>query len=329
MKKLLLKSLFLLTPFLVLLGYFVWEDPMKIIHNTSDPVSPGVLMNDRLFQARFLEATAQKNPETYNAFIFGSSRSRAFKTHAWKKQLPEDARPFHMGVNDESLYGVERKLHFLDSLGFDPKYVLIQLDHRLLSLLKNNEAHIFRDYYAVTGETAASFYQRFFIAFLNPSFLKNYWKYKRTGDVGESGNFLWDPGFEYDQKTGDIDYARYDREIAKDSVKFYTDNASTFYERTPSVSGKLTNADARTLLVRIKQLLDKHKTEFRIIVSPNYDMVQLHPEDLLYLKQLFGSENVFDFSGNNSITEKKGNYYEHKHFKPYIANQLMRDTYAR
>ena len=324
MKKLLLKSLFLLTPFLVLTGYFVITDPMKIIHNTDNPVSPGVLMNDRLYQARYLESSNTK----YNAFIFGSSRSKAFKTWFWEKHLPENATAYHMGVNDESLYGIERKLQFLDSIGYKPEYILLTLDHRLLSLSKNNEAHIFRDYYKLTGETASSFYQRFFIAFLKPGFLSSYWDYKQNGKVPEEGSFLWDPGFKFHENSGDIDYTRMDKAIAEDSLRFYRDNAETFHDRTPSVSERYLKDDALKYIRKFAKIAKKHGTEVQVIVTPNYDQVSIHPKDLKVLKTLFGKSNVHDFSGANEITNSISNYYEHKHFKPYISNRIMQSVYG-
>jgi len=276
-------------------------------------------MNDRLFQARYLEQTDTE----YNAFIFGSSRSRAFKTAFWKRYLPENAEPFHMGVNDESLYGIERKLRFLDSMGFKIEHALIPLDHRILSLTKNNEAHIFRDYPSLTGEASAAYYQRYFIAFLKPDFLKSYWDYLRTDKIAKTNNFLWDPGFTYHEKTGDIDYTRMDQAIERDSIQFYKDNFATFHARTPTISDELCNEEAKKLLRNIKRILAKHRTKFEIIITPNYDQVAIHPKDLAFLQTLFG-ENVHDFSGKNRITETIGNYYEHKHFKPFIANSILK-----
>jgi len=323
MRRLFIKSFVLLFPFLVFTGYFFIADPMKIIHNTESPVSPGVLMNDRLFLARHIEKTDVK----YNAFIFGSSRSKAFKTWHWKKSIGKNVIPFHMGVNDESLYGIERKLHFLDSLGFKIDYAVIPLDHRLLSLTKNSEAHIFREYHTLTEETSTSFYQRFFIAFLNPHFLKSYWTYRQTGDVGNDGNFLWDPGFTYHHKTGDIDYTRMENAIKKDSILFYKTNRKDFYERTPQESEQLIGKDSKVIWEKIHKILKKHHTEVKIIITPNYDQIAINADDLEYLKTMFPNK-ISNYSGKNGITDEIGNYYEHKHFKPFIANGILTLSYV-
>lgn len=323
MKKLFLKSLVLLFPFLVFTSYFFIADPMKIIHNITDPTSKGVLMNDRLFLARYLENTNTQ----YNAFIFGSSRSKAFKTYHWKQFLNQNSKPFHMGVNDETLYGLERKLNFLDSMGFKISHALITLDHRLLSLTKDHEAHIFREYPSMTEETSASFYQRFYIAFLNPSFLKSYFSYLKTGHIKSESNFLWDPGFTYHHKTGDIDYTRMENAIKKDSILFYKTNRKDFYERTPHESEQLIGKDSKVIWEKIHKILKKHHTEVKIIITPNYDQITINPDDLKYLKTMF-SNKVSNYSGKNGITDEIGNYYEHKHFKPFIANGILTLSYV-
>ena len=318
-----IRSFVLLMPFLMLCAYFLIEDPMKIIYNTDDPTSSGVLMNDRLQQARHLE----NNPKKYNSYILGSSRSKAFKTKNWNSHLNSPST-YHLGVNDETLFGLERKLNFLDSTGADIHNVLILLDHRLISLVKNHKAHIFREYHGLTNETAPAFYQRFFTAFLDLNFISRYWDYKQTGNVSGSDNYLWDPGFKFDEKTGDIFYARMDQAITSDSAKFYSDNLSEFHDRESKVSDKLINEEALTLLRRIQNLLKKNKTSFKIIITPNYDQIVMHPSDVNYLTHLFGKTNVFNYSGVNEITKEIGNYYEYKHFKPYIANQLMNRVYT-
>ena len=71
----------------------------------------------------------------------------------------------------------------------------------------------------------------------------------------------------------------------------------------------------------------KHHTKVKIVLSPNFDRNKVNPKDVKYLKSLFGVKNVHDFSGKNIITENVGNYYEDKHFKPYLANSLLEQLY--
>ena len=176
MKRLLIKAVILLLPFLVILTVFFIVDPMRIIYTYSSPTLPGVLINDRVFQARYLA----KNMGNYNSFILGSSRSKAFKTFNWKKYSNADSC-FHLGVNDETLFGLCKKIEYLNREQVTIKNVLLILDHRLLSMDKNHEAHIFREHPDVSGESAIQFYKIFFTAFLNPDFFKAYLDWTSTG----------------------------------------------------------------------------------------------------------------------------------------------------
>lgn len=324
-KKLFYKILLLTAPLWVIGIYFVVADPMKVVYSDTDPVSPGVLMNDRHQQAEYLI----EKPKPYNSFIFGSSRSKAFKTWNWKNYLPKSALPYHMGVNDETLFGIEAKLHFLSQQGYEIDHALLLLDHRLLSLSANQNVHIFRESYRVSGETKSSYYQRFVIAFLKPNFQKAYWQYKWNGSITDD-NVLWDPGFKFHKETGDIDYARMDSLIHLDSLKFYEEiNADYFYTRDSTETSTVISTQGWSLLKSIADKLKKNNTQLRLVITPNYDQIPLHDSDLSGLQELFGTQNVFNYSGKNKFTNDIGNYYEHKHFKPYIANELLKQIYAR
>ena len=83
---------------------------MRIIHSYNSPTLPGVLINDRVFQTRYLNNNASK----YYSFILGSSRSKSFKTGVWKKYIKSDSA-FHLGINDETLFGIYKKLEYLEN----------------------------------------------------------------------------------------------------------------------------------------------------------------------------------------------------------------------
>mgnify|MGYP001361246896 CR=1 FL=1 len=323
-KKLFIRAFILLIPLLMTGGYFLISDPMKVVYEYCSPLKAGVLMNDRLFQIRWLN----KHEQDYNSFVFGSSRSKAFKTPEWKQNLPDGSLPFHMGVNDESLFGVVKKLQYLDQKGYSIDHVIFIMDHRLLSLLKNSDVHIFRDYYEITGESYGAYYKRFFTSFLNVSFLSHYFNYKISGKIEKDNIYLWDSGFTYDKTTGDHYYERMDSLIRYDSINYYQEQKEkVFYERKPMESVDLIGGQAEQFLHEIKAVLSRHNSDYQLIITPNYDQVQLSGNDRLKLESIFTSDKILDVSGVNDMTSDYRNYYEHKHFKPYIASQLMKQVY--
>lgn len=322
-----MKGFLLLLPLILLVLVFVVSDPLKVIHRYSSPLEIGVLMNDRHFQAEYL----LHNKIAYHSFIFGSSRSKMYQTRVWREYI-NDSMVFHMGVNDESLWGVLKKLEYLDKHHYDIQNCLILLDPRLLRDIKNNDAHIFRDHPAVSGETNIEYYKHFFIAFLTPDFLKAYYNWNRTHHFDESmKQYIWKERFNYDAYTGDIFYTEYDSLIKLNYDKYYS--SSVFYHRD---SVKIAQSDrpvltknTKSYLVSIKNIFDKNHTSYKIIITPNYDQVKFNQGDNEFVSKLFGPKNVTNFSGFNAITNDKHNYYEFKHFLPHIADSTLKIAYQK
>ena len=55
--------------------------------------------------------------------------------------------------------------------------------------------------------------------------------------------------------------------------------------------------------------------------------LRINPE-VEQLKELFGAENVYDFSGINKYTNNIRNYYEGAHYRPCLGRQLLDSIYA-
>ncbi len=323
-RRLALTGLGLILPLAVLLVYFAAADPMKCFRMYSNPLEKGVTMNDRIFQSRWLAS----HPFPYDAFILGSSRGKSFHTEPWK-QYTGASCPFHMCVNDESIYGIARKLEYLEKEKYEIRHVLLLLDHRILGRPYNPEPHIFREYPAVSGESPAAFYQRFLIAFLKPSFLKA-WVLHSTADV-EDQVFFFSVDFRYNLFTGDHIYAEYESRLAEDEDLFYREQASVFYDRPASMQNLEPVITRETIseLERIASLLDRNHSNYQVVITPNYDQLKMHPDDLEVLFSLFGRDRIHDFSGVNNYTQNIRHYYEERHFRPFIADSIMAQVYQR
>lgn len=284
-------------------------------------------MNDRLFLGRHLAEHASD----YDGFILGSSRSKAFKTYDWKNYNLQTKSPFHLGVNDETLFGLYSKLDFLSSQGIENPEILILLDHRLLSLDRDHSAHIFREYWKFTDETLTQYYQRFVVAFLNPEFISRYLSYQLGNyQPSEHDEYFWDPGFCYVKESGDIDYCRMDSLIASDSAGYYNEYRSgTFYDRSYAESYQpkpVISESGLEILSNIKDLVLEMNANCKVVLTPNYDQVPLHQNDVQSLEEIFEME-ILNLSGSNEITSEVGNFYEERHFKPYVARQIMNELY--
>ncbi|HSY76839.1 MAG TPA: hypothetical protein VK890_08285, partial [Bacteroidia bacterium] len=98
-------------------------------------------------------------------------------------------------------------------------------------------------------------------------------------------------------------------------------------EKSPSPEASLINGNCLMILKEIKKIFDKHKTNYKIVISPLYSQETFNSKDLNELNELFDSSNVFDFSGKNQYTENIGNYYDNSHYKTFIGSQLLKKIY--
>jgi hypothetical protein len=307
--------------------FFVGADPLRVVRNYDSPTLPGVLISDRLFLGRYLVDSVSQ----HDGFIFGSSRSKAFKAYDWLQFDNGPDNPFHLGVNDESLFGIKCKLEFLEKAGINNPKVLIPLDHRILSLDRDHTRHVFREYWRFTGETQEQYFQYFLIAFVRPDFLWQYFAYHYGDlDTERGGDFFWDPGFCYNTEHGDIDYCRMDSMIIADSTNYYEQySKDVFYNRAYAENYKpkrVISETGKELLEDMASSLQNMGASYKIVITPNYDQVTLHQDDLSLLKEIFG-DSISDFSGISDVTANVGHYYEERHFKPYIARQIMKSLY--
>ncbi len=174
------------------------------------------------------------------------------------------------------------------------------------------------------------FYKRFILAFLNPSFLYHYQRMRWGGiEPAEEINFFWDPGFRFTESTGDIDYVRMDSMIAADSLYYYQEyRAGTFYTRKPDTASQVLDTEGIAQIRRIQSVLIDQGSDYRVVISPNYDQQAINSADLDILYNCLGRDRVFNFSGQSQMTDEIGNYYEERHFKPFIARWIMDSIYA-
>lgn len=95
-----------------------------------------------------------------------------------------------------------------------------------------------------------------------------------------------------------------------------------------SVSCPVIVIKQRKMLEEMMQTFKKHHTDYKIVINPLFDQIKLNPRDLDILREIFGKENVFDFSGTNEITVDCYNYYEDSHYRPHIARNILKRIYT-
>ena len=136
--------------------------------------------------------------------------------------------------------------------------------------------------------------------------------------------------FSYDFKTNDIFFTYAEAVMKKDIEDYYKNYAHVFYQRDTTIenySGSVITPEGVKMLEKIKLILDKQKTNYRIVIYPNYNQWKINPADVNKLQDIFEKNNVFDYTGINEITNDIHNYYENDHCRPVVGQKIMSEIY--
>ncbi|MNK56719.1 hypothetical protein D3C87_757660 [compost metagenome] len=335
MKKLFLLLLKFFTPLLLVVIFYVYMDPFKVIWHYDSFYEPENTISIPLDKDYVSTATYdnQYKEENYNSFIFGNSRSVLYEIATWKKYLSKDSKPYHFDASAESLYGIYKKIQYIDSKHEKIDNVLLVFDHMVLERDKGRDGHLFAISPQLKGHNNfADFHLQFFRTFLSYKFLPGYIDYKISGKVKPymTEAVLSTEAFLYDNRINEMRHTTAEKEIAEGT--FYTpERMKVFYKREPiqKYSPAVIKKNQKEMLTAIARIFKKHGTKYKIIISPLYNQKKLNTNDLNYLKQLFNDKDIHDFSGINSITNDYKNYYESSHYRPHVAAAILEKVYTK
>lgn len=320
----------LLVVFFIILGLYFVQDPFKVLRSYNDYSNPYVVPNrDHISTTVFLKNYKKYN---YNSFVFGSSRTLAFKPESWSQYInEEDSKVFMFDASGESIYGIYTKIKFLDSLNIKLNNVLLILcSTTTFNNDANHTGHLGIKHYAVSGESMYSYHGEFVKAYFNPLFLFSYLSFKIYGKYKPSMNgYIENRGVIYDTITNKMSLPKLDKEIESNPNEYYLKNDKIFYKRgIKEQEISVITVKHRKMIAEIRAILEKHKSNYKVIITPLYDQVKLSPNDLLILNNEFGSK-VHDYSGINSYTNNIKNYYETSHFMPHVGDSILKDVYKK
>jgi len=334
-KNIILFTLVCFGPFILLLiaGYFYY-DPFKVLNKYCNedynyanlPVIPK--NRDYMSTELFLKNYPAYH---YNSFIFGSSRSLSARPSAWKKYLNPADHPFSFDATGESLYGIYRKIKFLDERKIEIKNAIIFLCRDWSFLHDSNpDVFLFTKHPAISGESSFNFQSRFFMIYFDKRFLKAFYTYKFTHQYYNwmQGIIINDNKMFYDTVTNELHNITIDSIINADQAGYYSKRKDIFYPRTGETLDSVNRINGKYIfmLSEIKRILEKNKSNYKVVCSPLYDEVKFSPHDKQLLKQFFGP-CLYDFTGKNELTEKVSNYYEVNHFRPFVGDSIFSAVY--
>lgn len=318
-------SIFVILGTITIIGVYLIIDPFKVVYNYNSYDELEVPSNrDYISTELFLKNHQTQN---YNSFIFGSSRTLAFKASHWKKYLSDESQVFTFDASGENLRGIYLKLKYLDQINVNLKNALIIIC-RDATFINNFETDKkFRDYlfikhWKLSNQNYFTFQYEFFKGFIQPVFLKYYfYKIKIMGDKYQGK-------IKTDSISNEMSLIYNETQIKKDIIKYYDEKKDVFYLRKNEKIDSMNriNSNHIKMLQEIKQILIKHKTIYKIVISPLYEQTKFNKKDYKILKDIF-NENLYDFSGKNKFTENKRNYYEESHYRPIVGDSIFKEIY--
>lgn len=331
MKRFLWKILLSLLPIIILVGILVKFDPLKIF-GFQDYYSTGFVGLNR----GMITTTTYnhyREQERFNSFIFGSSRSQAYKCKNWLPHLEAGAKPFHFDASSESLWGLVHKLMYVDSLEDPIQNALIIIDRSTLYYTKPKKGHLFVDMPCISHTSKASYYTENLGAMFHFQFMISYIDYsifRKHRDYMQS--FIKKDPYRVTVNPVNCDlWFGEDIAIKTDSLTYYENliNKGTFYKRQGISEFNLAiTTEEIALLKTMMAIFNRQHTAFKIVISPTYDQIPMEPEQLELLYKVFGKNHIYNFSGKNKLTEPISNFYENSHYKPSVANFIMDSIYG-
>lgn len=335
MKKLFILLLFFVSPFVLLSVFYVFSDPFKVIYHydsyyIDNEVNPVYLNKDHVGTQNLLNRKQERN---YNSFILGNSRSMFYEVKTWASFLDSGSNCYHLDASAESLYGLHNKITFLDEQQFNLKNIMIVMDENSLAKLNPGSRQLDINSPLNSKEVSAFYFQYvFFKTFFNIKFLIPYIHYKLNGnkvkDYMYNLRLLDNKYIGYNATTNEYQLTQVNNEISEG--KYYTPaKIAEFTIRYPNeyAAPCLTEAHIQ-LLKNMANIFSKHNTKLKFVISPAYQQVRIDTTDLAALKTIFGKEAVYDFSGKNDLTESYLNFYEKIHYRPFVADSVMRYIYT-
>lgn len=320
---------FLIPFFLIAVSYFVF-DPFKVLYKKNLSSSHFVILNREFvttekFKINYIH-------EKFNSFIFGSSRTLAFKTKDWISHLDSNAKPFVFDASGETIYGIWKKIKYLNENQIKiENSVLIICSDITFSMTKNYDDHIRIKHPDITHESRLFFHGLFFSSYFSNGFFARYLDYLMfKTERPYMNSFLEFRSIHSDSRTNDLYINDQEKLIQNDSIHYYNLKKALFYQRDNS--NKFypiqINSEIKEMLNDIKTVFRESNTNYKIVISPLYNQTKLNQEDLNVIKEIFGTDNVFDYSGINNITNSKYNYYEDSHYRYHVGKRIFSEVYT-
>lgn len=309
-----LKGLLFGLPFLAIILSYVLIDPFEVIFVKSPiQVSYKNAVTDYRRTEGLLNTYEQEN---YGAFTFGNSQIQAFSD-----VYPDyvDGASYHDLHNPgESVWNIYKKIELIDSLGLSMDHVLISLNAPLLENVRNTSPMYVGTKYlhhpVTQGTSWVDFHMKAFGFYLSDFYFIKYLDFNIF--------HVHRPNMEGVIPNKPPIYLREAKEESSDTLT--TSERTAFYaDKVEVVDATVLDEGDLILLAAIQKHLVKHDSHTLILFPPNAQIEKMNPKVITAIREIFGAENVFDFTGKNPFIQDEKDFVDNVHFKPVVAKRIL------
>ncbi len=312
---------------LVLIGFFAF-DPFGIIYN-HNPIAErsGDVVGFENFDL---------NKMPYDAFIFGNSRTLAYKNKDWSPYI-KSKNTFCFGAPGECVLNIYHKLKYIQKNGNTLKYVLLVLDEQIFNnhhnALKSLQGPVYLHHPKSSGKNYVDFYAAylrfyfsdfFYLKFLDYRFTKVYKPYMK-GAFNASNSML--------PKVIHQSHYNLHNEENDSIAEWYLQHDYENYYKTHDFSSiipqhpKHIDAEDIEMMKQMKQIFDTSQTELKVIIGPNYKNVKFPKYLVNEIQQIFGIPSVYDFSDFQFTPADSSLYLENSHYSALLGSKILDSIY--
>ena len=330
--KIVAKTLLLATPFIFLLTIYFVKDPYMVLREYEDYDHP-VLKQQHIGYVtwhKFLKYNPEKH---YDSFIMGASGTAAFTCDEWNKHI--HGTPIRIASFDEGLYDTYAKMKALDEMkGQKIKNVLIITEPRLLAFTKPQTGIIHAISPEICGMSKFEFQLIYIKSFLELNIYRPYLTFLFTGKYDNSEIDIINNGEKCLTKyTNDTETIKeVDDLIEKKGFQAFYETHKNYFisckKRTPKMLPTIFKKPQIEMLKALKQIIDKHHTNFKLVLTPGLNKDYINNKDFAILQQILGKENVFSYELNvHKELNKIENFRDGEHIRYCIGQYILNDIY--
>ena len=324
------KVLVFLVPFIVYLTAYIVIDPFMVIFKYNDFNRRSYIPKNRDYVSSEIYL---KNRETekYNSFIFGSSTALFVRPSIWMLYLPDTAKVFSFDASRENIIGIWSKIMYIDHMNDPIENAVFVIDYNYAFNKLDRENVLFVKHPRICHSSWYNFQYKNLLKMFDIRLIRSLVVYGLTNEFKPyMSDCLLNERSYINPVTNEYSNFSIQEELDADSLRYYEVRRDRFPERSGmecEYRQQITK-DHIEMLNEIKRVFVKHGTDYKIIIAPNYHQISFNKNDLEILRSVFGTDHVFDFTGINSISDKKSNFYDGLHFKPYVGKQLLDIAYG-